>query len=278
MDSSPTGKTNNRRARSRRLTAAAGALVLLGAAALYAGDRLLASYRPEPFYTGPGKVWAHRGYCAEGLAENSLEAFARAFELGAPGTELDVFYDVGRDRFVVAHDEPASFGDARLLTLEAVFARFGPGRFYWLDFKNLRDLPPDGARAAAAALKTLVSRHALRDAVIVESTHAGRLALVAEAGLFTSYWVQLNPEEPAPKFRYHISRVRLAMYRGRFSALSMEHTQFSGRVERALHGLPVHLFTINDPGRLRELARKDTVRVLLTDLDGYRNGGVSELP
>ena len=253
-----------------RLALIGGGAIVLLLGLLLTAMLLIRSYAPPAFYSESQKVWAHRGYVGDGLMENTIPAFRRAFELGAPGTELDIFFDQSRSRFVVTHDAPESFDHDDLLTLNDVFHALGNEHLYWLDFKNLPQLAPEQARTAVNGLLSLQQQHALADKLIVESTHAQNLSLFSRAGIPTSYWVMFDPDASHAKLSFYLWKVRLELYRGGFSALSMDHRQFTPRVESTFARIPIHLFTVNDPVRLDTLVSKENVRVILTDLNRYR--------
>ena len=265
-------KTEQPRKSRRYWRAGVAAIFVLGGlavAALVIAEWRWRAYVPAPFYTGDAKVWAHRGFTGSGLAENTTAAFADAFARGAPGTELDVFYDVARGRYVVLHDAPRDFGAADLLELDRVFAAIAAPRFYWLDFKNLAELSPDEAQRAAQALQTLLAARGLAGRVIVESTDARNLAVFARAGLPTSYWVNFAPGEAWWRFRVRIFRIRRAVAAGRFTAISMDYTRYTRHVEESFARMPVHLFTVNSAQLIETLVCKPAVRIVLTDTEAF---------
>jgi len=61
------------------------------------------------------KIWGHRAFW-KNAEQNSITAYKAAFDLGAPGTELDVFFDVKLQDFIVSHDFPYNLKDGRMLT------------------------------------------------------------------------------------------------------------------------------------------------------------------
>jgi glycerophosphoryl diester phosphodiesterase len=69
--------------------------------------------------------------------ENSIESLSNAFQKGASGVELDVFYDQTLGKFVVSHDEPSDTKNGETLYLDTVFSSMGSRGFLGIDFKNL---------------------------------------------------------------------------------------------------------------------------------------------
>ena len=92
------------------------------------------------------KIWAARGLVVEGPditpngTQNSIESIALAFSKGARGVEVDHYYDVELNQFIVSHDRPYNLKNGSLLTLEALFNATSGNNFFWLDFKKLREL------------------------------------------------------------------------------------------------------------------------------------------
>lgn len=252
---------------SRRALQAIG--VLLGLLLALPLSQQLRFLAPHPvFYVGCRKVWGHRGHPQPPeIPENSIDSFRRAFDLGAAGVEMDVAYLPERREFLI-HRPDREY--ARRLTLQEVFQAVGNRGYFWLDIKTIRQLTPEQAQQAAQDLALLVDAFGLRKRVIVESDHPENLALFARQGLHTSYWI-FNIDEDAypppglPRWRA-LWQVRENYIRGGFSAISMDYRMYRPEVARALWGARIHLFTVNDSQRLRDLVNRSQIRVVLTDL------------
>lgn len=230
----------------------------------------LAWYAPEVWEVpSSAKVWAHRGFTGAGAPENSLASYTAAVDRGAKGIELDVFFDVRTRRFVVAHDAEDAFAEEGTKPLADVFKMLGGRVYYWLDFKNLKDLPMTEVLSAAERLRSQLEQFELGSKVLVESIEPEALKVFAGMGIATSYWVSLNPDESWLKFWYHIWQIRRAVYHHRLSFVSMEHSHYITRVETSLSPIPVLLFTVNDPDLLELWRGNPAVEVLLTDTDHY---------
>ncbi len=226
------------------------------------------------FYDECRKIWGHRGHPEPpDIPENSIASFQRAFDLGAPGVEMDVAYEPSRRRFVIRRPDREY---AQELTLDEVFAAVGNRGYFWLDIKTLRALPPQQAQQAAEDLRTLVETYQLQDRVIVESEHPENLTFFVQQGLHTSYWIFNIDEEAFPQSSWELARtlwrIRWNYARGGFSAISMDHRFYTPQVAQALKGARIHLFTVNDEDTLRALVARPEVRVILTDTDMYDLG------
>lgn len=217
--------------------------------------------------SGCFKVWAHRGYF-NGYTQNSIASFTKAFDLGAKGTELDIFYDLITDDYIVSHDYPYNLKNGRILRLEEVFRTVGERGYFWLDFKNLRFLSRDNTEKAVARLHRLLAQFRLNEKVIVESSDPGNLSIVSKSGLYTSYWI--TPKEKHPvAFWGQVYKYKIAYILGRFSAISMSYKLYGEKTGRVFSRVPVLLFTVNDKEILTALIKEENVRIVLTDKNHY---------
>jgi len=144
--------------------------------------------------SGPVAVQAHRGSPdpASGIRENTLEAFARARELGADGVELDVRLTV--DGGLVVHHDPVIPGVGALhelatgdlpsyVPLLAEALRECAGMVVNIEIKNLPTEPAfDPSDRCAADVAALVDAAAAGESVIVSSFWPGAVATVRDAG------------------------------------------------------------------------------------------------
>lgn len=206
-----------------------------------------------PDRTPPPAVWAHRG-ARDAEPENTVAAFARAVELGADGVELDV-RRLADGALAVHHD--ARLADGTPL------AGLGVG-----------DLPPHVPvlGAALAACATLLVNVELKverrepaaplvDALVpvlvawggrvVVSSFLPRVvdAVRAAAADLATAQLTLVPIKPR-------SRMAAGIARRGHGAWHPHHATLGPATIAAAHafGLAVHTWTVNDPGRMRELA------------------------
>jgi len=108
-------------------------------------DHNLATRANTGVYDDPHKVWSNRGLVLETNEilrdgkHNSIESVTLAFDRGAKGVEVDVFYDSELALFIASHDRPYHLQNGKLLSLrELLGARGARGA--------------DDARGAEAAL------------------------------------------------------------------------------------------------------------------------------
>ena len=232
--------------------------------------------RPHPvFYTDCRKVWGHRGHPEPPeVPENTIASYARAFDLGAAGVEMDVRYDPERrEYFIGRYDRGAAPPPGQRLRLDQVFAAVGTRGYFWLDIKTIGYLTPAQAQQAAADLAALLDRYDLRARAIVESDTPENLTYFAQAGLHTSYWIFNLDEDAFPRtpwgLWWALVQVKRNYIRGGFSAISMDRRFYTPLVAWMLQGARVHLFTVNEVRDLERLVAQEQVRVILTDTARY---------
>ena len=65
-------------------------------------DDLANTVSDNRVYENCAKIWSARGFYETKDKENSITAFNSAFALGGKGAEVDFFYDIATDRFIVS--------------------------------------------------------------------------------------------------------------------------------------------------------------------------------
>lgn len=238
-------------------------LLVIGAIAAHS---LLIPHPPQHiFYSGPIKFWAHRTL-SDSPAENTIAGLQRVFDLGGPGSEIDVIFDSTRSGLYVISEEAMSAGEPTNLPLSDLLRAIPNDKYLWIDFWNLRLLDNVNAEKAIAALCSVLLQNQMIGRTIVESKHAGWLRRLADLGCNTSLWIEVRP---AAKSRItHVLDVFRAAWRfnsGHYSAISMDYTEYDGLTAFVFQSVPVHLFTINDREALERFAADPAVRVILTD-------------
>lgn len=243
----------------------------LGVAAL---DRALAAEDHSRAYSDCHKVWATRGLVAPGLsldatAGNTPATVNAAFAHGAPGVELDVYYDPALADFVVSHDYPYLRRDGALLMLDRLLAQTDPSKHYWLDFKRHGRLTRAQAEAAAARLGTIATSTGIAPSRIwVEGTEPFNLMPFARAGF--SIIFDVHPPADDHLLTPLATQLHKTVYLlGGFTVMGMNYgtstAPIYGPVARQLLGdIPVFLYHVpTERALLRELARIPQVRALM---------------
>jgi hypothetical protein len=264
----------------RRLAPLLGGAAMLGTLwAAYAGgvallDRALAARDHAAAYAGCAKVWSSRGLVeaarsGDASAGNDAAALAAAFARGAPGVEVDVFYDPALGDYVVSHDFPYRTRDGVLLTLEALLAASDPSRHYWLDFKRHQKLTRLQAEDAAARLASIAERTGVaRERLWVEATEPANMMPFVRAGFRTVFDVH-PPRDDHPLLALATQLHKAVYLAGGFTVMGMnagtrEAPIYGPRAAALLGDVPLFLYHLpSDRGWLAELAARPQVRVLL---------------
>ncbi|MCP4492307.1 MAG: hypothetical protein GY820_34120 [Gammaproteobacteria bacterium] len=218
----------------------------------------------RPIHNLCEKAWAHRGYVGDGL-QNSLGSIERAFAQGFPGVEIDIFYDVKLNRYIVSHNFPYELKHGKLQYLDEVFLQFGELGYFWLDIKNLDSLGSKKLNEAVQLLKSHIDRFQLKDRLIVESRNMFPLKRFADSGILTSYWISPNRSFQRVLFPITAFFYKIAFIVGDYSIFSMSADRYNDYVASLIEGPPIHLFVVNDYELFRQLSSRPEVTVILTD-------------
>jgi glycerophosphoryl diester phosphodiesterase len=241
-------------------------------------------------------IIGHRGASAH-APENTLVAFARAFEAGADGIEFDV--RLARDQVpVVIHDADlrrtalkegaiaalsstelgktdvgswfnlrhpsrarAEFTRTNIPTLSQVFEIYGGGgATLYVEMKcEAREI-----NALASEVAALINSHSLTDRVVVKSFTLDAIQEIKrlDARIRTAALFERKLTRPAPSARRIIED---ALACGA-DQLSLQRTLVSRRIldEAPRRGLKTVVWTVDDPAWI-ERARRDGVHALITN-------------
>lgn len=218
------------------------------------------------------KVWSARGIYGESVAQNSIESVAAAFDSGALGVEVDVYFDREMNDFVVSHDEPYQLKNGRLLMLEELLAAYPEPRYYWLDFKKLRRLNKRQAKGAVARLTAITQPYGLGEFIYVEGENPTNLALFKRAGFHTI----LDTHPLSDDFLLTpaiIAGYKMIYYYGDHTVMGMPYGVlgdpiYGPRTRKSLGSVPVFLYHVpGDDQLVDELILLDSVRVTLVGRD-----------
>jgi glycerophosphoryl diester phosphodiesterase len=218
-------------------------------------------------------ILAHRGACAD-APENTLAAFARAFELGADGVELDV--TLTRDGVpVVIHDDTVdrttnSKGAVAALTL-AEIQQLDAGAWFGEKFRGERiptlaqvfDLVPAGKIVNVEIKGTSVRDDGLPLAIIrvIEDKNFAERVILSSFNPFALYRAAfLAPRLPrgllyAATLPIYLRRAWLRPI-ARVTAMHPDHTLVTRRFVRWTRAkkYKINTWTVDDPGEARRLA------------------------
>jgi hypothetical protein len=260
------------------LSLAASATLALLAIAYALGtavvDRALAGKDYGAAYSDCHKVWATRGLVAPGLtkvaaAGNTAATVNNAFAHGAPGVEIDVYYDPALADFVVSHDFPYERKGGAVLMLQRLLAQTDPTKHYWLDFKRHGQLTRAQAEAAAARLGAIADGAGVaRPRLWIEGTEPFNLMPFERAGF--SIIFDVHPPADRHLLTPFVTELHKAVFLlGGFTVMGMnygtEADPVYGPVTRQhLGDIPVFLYHVpTDRALLARIASIPQVRVLM---------------
>lgn len=230
------GRAGTRRWVRRGVIVLALSMASFIAMTIWVNHRLAQAYESFQPVAGP-KIWSTRGLVLSGAdilqdgEQNSIEAIARAFDEGAAGVEVDVFYDAELADFVVSHDRPYNKKNGALLMLDQLLAAVGERGAIWLDWKKLRHLDRTQMEAALASLDRYTSQGGLKGRFFIEGEDPFNLTRCGRAGFPTIY--DSHPLPDANPFSSLVIDFYKAIYHfGGFTVLSME----TGSAERMILG------------------------------------------
>ena len=224
-------------------------------------------------YANCNKVWATRGLVSDpsqadiASAGNSIETVRHAHAMGAPGTEIDVFFDTTLNQYVVSHDVPYNLKHGELLTLQTLLAAVSDELFIWLDFKHLRDLDTNGVANAVASLEAIAVDTNLKERLYIEGADPVNLGKFAHAGFKTIF--DVHPyADTYPGTAFVASIYKLAFYLNDFSVMAMKYGKvdkpvFGSDMQASLGNIPVFIYHVPEVTILEELSALPNVRVLL---------------
>ncbi|GAA0224570.1 uncharacterized protein MP3633_0577 [Marinomonas primoryensis] len=248
---------------------------------VYYVDWKLAKKAEITAYESCDKIWAARGVYNFHEEENSITAFNRAFALGAKGGEVDFFYDVKSDSFIVSHGKPKqdesgnliySLKEGKLLTLEKLFESVPEHTYFWLDYKNLDRLSDTDTQAAINRLKIVAKKARNINYLYIEGSNPNHLSRYTQAGFHTILAVQPLPESHFLS-SLSVNIFKVAYYFYDVSALAMRYGNYSDPIfaknnKNLLSYIPVFLFHVpKDVVLVESLVKEPNVNVLLVGRD-----------
>ncbi len=232
-------------------------------------------------YDNCHKVWSSRGIYNSWPEQNSLLAFKRAFEVGHIGIEVDFYYDVKMNRFIISHNRPKkdkegnlhyTLKNGKLLTLEELFKETAKGHYYWLDYKNLDRLSDEDAQKAIKRLNIITKVDNVKERVYLEGSTPWHIEDYTNAGYKTLFAFQPLPHSSIIA-SLSSNIYKIAYYFYDMTAIAMPYgklddAKYNVITQKNLKGIPTFLFHVpNDDALLHKLVKKKDVRVLLVGRD-----------
>lgn len=212
------------------------------------------------------KIWAHRGY-AKKHAENTLEAFQDAVDRGAPGIEVDIFYDPATKHFLVTNEAPSNNDPS--LRLKDIFLAFGEKTHYWLNFINLADLGYADSAGAAHLIARMATRYTKRPLVMVESSSPSHLSPFKSLGIHTTLSTTFDPDSSWLVRQYQALKLKYLLGTNGITGASFVPAQFDQDLSNQLTNTDIYILTANTLEEARQFATSPTVKIILTDEDFY---------
>lgn len=244
-------------------------------------DNNISKKQDSTIYNLEHKIWAARGLYKNRAEQNSIVSINRAFENGALGVEVDFFYDVAMNRFIVSHDHPTKDKNGKLiyttkngelLTLEKLFIQTAKNHYFWLDYKNLDKLSDAQTYKAIERLEEISKIYSTKERIYIEGSNPLKISLYTDAGFKTI--LGIHPLHESVIFSsVVINAYKIAYFFRNITALAMpygsvENPIYGKNTQENLKNIPVFLFHIpDDENLLRDLVQKDDVRVMLVGRD-----------
>ena len=232
----------------------------------------------------PQKIWSTRGLVSGGPEldetgnQNTVEGVSLAFERGAQGVEVDVYWDQATNRFAVSHDRPYKTVNGKVLPLGDMLAQVEEPRAWWLDWKKLRHLDSNELASATTRLREITTPRNLRERFYVEGEDPFNLDGVQKAGFKTIFDTHPLPDSN-PVAPLLIDAYKALYYYAGHTVMSMESGSADEPIigesaKKLLRHVPLFLYhTPDEPERIRRLLAMENVRVILLrdhSLDRYQ--------
>lgn len=261
-------------------------LFILGFTLFYNLILYYVSYKIEKrsndgIYDKCDKIWISRGLYNEPTQQNSLSALKKAFEAGAKGVEIDFYYDIASNRFILSHNKPAKkpdgtliypLKDGKILTLQEVFDTYGKGHYFWLDFKNLDRLTTKQTQKAIKRLQKISSKENLKQRLYIEGSTPWHLIYYKDAGFHT---IMAFHPLPTNEFLSALSSnfFKLLYYFYDLDGVALpygtlDRVKYKNSTQQALHNVPTFIFHVPDNEKLiKKLIHIKDIRVILVGRD-----------
>lgn len=227
-------------------------------------------------YKSCSKQWSSRGVYNTHKEQNSLKSFSKAFKSDYSGVEVDFYYDVSLNKFIVSHGKPSKNSTETLFTLEKLFHELGKNHYFWLDFKNLDRITMNETDKAIKHLKEITVNDSIKDKIYIEGSTVFKLSKYKAAGFKTLFALSPLPESSFfSSVASNVLKIAYSIYG--FSGVAipygdLEDPKYGKQTQKNLSGIPTFIFhvPVNEP-LLLELSNMDDVRVILAGRDKSLN-------
>ncbi len=241
--------------------------------------------REKNSYENPNKIWSARGFYSTHTEQNSIISMKKAFELGAIGAEVDLYYDVRMDKFIISHDKPKkdvngnliyAKKDGEVLTLEKFLKVLSKEHYFWLDYKNLDKLSNTQTKKAINRLDSITKYDSIKQRVYLEGSNPIKLSKYTQAGFKTILGVHPLPQTNM-LYSITINGYKILYYFSNITALAMpygsiEKPIYTDKTKEYLANIPTFLFHVPDNKELLySLVKSKDVKVLLVGRDKSLN-------
>lgn len=257
--------------------------IILWNGTIYYIDQHIAEKYDDTVYNSIHKIWIARGLYNFRAEENSITAIQRAFDAGAAGVEVDFYYDIKSNRFIVSHDKFVNSKtseliyeekDGKILTLEELFLTTGKDHYFYLDYKNLDRITYDETQDAIKRLEKITQFDDLKKRVYIEGSHPFKLPMYTDAGFKTLFGIHPLPENN-PVSSIVVNAYKMVYYFKNITAIALNYGEidnpiYGPKTEKLLKDIPIFVFhTPIDEDFLRLLIEKKDVKMILP------GGGIS---
>jgi len=255
-------------------------LVFIYNAVIFYIDKNIDKRNRQDVYNNCHKVWSSRGVYNAPSNQNSISSFKKAFALGHNGIEVDFYYDVKMNKFIVSHDRVLlkdkiykySLKDGKLLTLENLLKETSKNHYFWLDYKNLDRLSDEETVSAIKRLDEITQDITIKERLYLEGSTPNTLEIYTHAGYRTLFAFQpLKADSFFSSISSNIYKIAYYFYDVTAIALPygpIENPKYSKQTQENLRGIPTFLFHVpNDTKLLQKLVKKRDVRVVLVGRD-----------
>ena len=232
-------------------------------------------------YNNPHITWSSRGIYNSPKEQNSITSFKKAFDAGSMGAEVDCYYDIFLDQFIVSHDrtEKETKGqyqyqlkDGEILTLEKLFTRLGKDHYFWIDYKNLDRLNTEDTLNAIKRLNTISVIYNIKERLYLEGSTPNHLQRYADAGYKTLFaFGPLREDHIFASISSNFYKIAYYFYDMSAVAIhyaSIDNPKYGETAQTNLKGIPTFVFHVpNNTALLKKLAKNSDVRVILVGRD-----------